>query len=90
MILLSSILRLFESAFLTPYHKSLLPSHRKALAALKDCRTSASPMMLAQCADGNHQIRAVTAAARIVSTMRANNGSSASAGGGYPGPPISS
>lgn len=55
MILLSTLIQLFEAEFLAQYHKSLLPSHRKALAAMKDCRTSASPMMLAQCSDCDHQ-----------------------------------
>ena len=47
MILLSSIIQLFEAELLAQYHNSLLPSHRKALAAMKDCRTSASPLMQA-------------------------------------------
>lgn len=56
MILLSSIIHLFEAEFLAQYHNSLLPSHFKALAAMKTCRTSASPSMLAQCTDCDHQI----------------------------------
>jgi hypothetical protein len=56
MILLSTIIRLFEAAFLAQYQDSLLPSHRKALEAMKACRTSASPMMLAQCTDCDHQV----------------------------------
>jgi hypothetical protein len=56
MILLSSLIALFEAEFLAQYQDSLLPSHRKALSAMKDCRTSASPSMLAQCTDCDHQI----------------------------------
>jgi len=33
-----------------------LPSHLNALAAMADCRTSASPMMLAQCTDCDHRL----------------------------------
>ena len=49
MILLSSIIQTFEADFLARYQNSMLPSHRKALAAMKQCRTTQSPMMLAQC-----------------------------------------
>ena len=56
MILLSTIIRLFEAEFLALYQDSLLPSHRKALDAMKACRTSASPAMLAQCTDGSSRL----------------------------------
>ena len=56
MILLSTIIKLFEAEFLAQYHHSLLPSHLKALAAMKECRTSASPAMLAQCTECDHQV----------------------------------
>jgi len=56
MILLSTIIGLFEAALLAQYQDRLLPSHLKALAAMKDCRTSASAKMLAQCTDCDHQI----------------------------------
>lgn len=56
MILLSSIIETFEAAFLAQYQASILPSHRQALAALKDCRTSASPQLLAQCTACNHHV----------------------------------
>jgi hypothetical protein len=56
MILLSAIVQRFESELLTQYRDSLLPSHFKALAAMKDCRTSASPAMLVQCTDCDHRI----------------------------------
>jgi hypothetical protein len=56
MILLSSIIQRFETKLLAQYHHSLLPSHLKALTAMKDCRTSASPTMLAQCSECDHQV----------------------------------
>jgi hypothetical protein len=56
MILLSSIIHLFETELLARYRDSLLPSHLNALAAMADCRTSASPMMLAQCTDCDHRL----------------------------------
>ena len=54
MILLSSIIQTFEADFLADYKGSILPSHFKALAAMKQCRTTQSPIMLAQC-DGCQQ-----------------------------------
>ena len=54
MILLSSIIKTFEAQFLDQY--SILPSHRKALAAMKQCRTSSSPQMLAQCPECDSQV----------------------------------
>jgi hypothetical protein len=56
MILLSTIIQLFEAEFLAQYRNALLPSHLKALAAMADCRTSASPAMLAQCTECDHQV----------------------------------
>jgi len=56
MILLSSIVKAFEAAFLAQYSDSILPSHRKALAAMKGCRTSSSPKMLAQCTECDSQL----------------------------------
>ncbi|MDI1292413.1 MAG: transposase [Methylobacter sp.] len=49
MILFSSVIQTFEVEFLKHYQDSMLPSHRKALTAMKDCRTTQSPVMLAQC-----------------------------------------
>jgi hypothetical protein len=51
MILLSSIIETFEAEFLARYRDSILPGQRQALAAMKACRTSQSPKMLAQCGD---------------------------------------
>ncbi|WPL10467.1 Putative transposase [Thiorhodovibrio litoralis] len=49
MILLSSIIRTFESEYLQQDAERILPSQRLALDVLKNCRTSASPRMQAQC-----------------------------------------
>ncbi len=51
MILLSSIVQA-----LNQYQGAILPSHLKALAAMKDCRTSLSPRMLAQCPECQSQV----------------------------------
>ncbi|MCP4451344.1 MAG: transposase, partial [Planctomycetes bacterium] len=56
MILLSSIIETFEAAFLAQYRDSILPSHRKALSVMKDCRTSSSAQMLAQCPECDSQL----------------------------------
>ena len=56
MILLSSVIQTFEAGYLARYSDSILPSHRKALAAMKACRTSASPLMQAQCTECEHPI----------------------------------
>ena len=55
MILLSSIIQTFEAAFLADYQDKLLPGQRQALAAMKQCRTTQSPVMLAQCDDCDRQ-----------------------------------
>ncbi len=55
MMLFSSIIRQFESDFLTQYAKRILPSHRKALAVMKVCRTHLSPRMLAGCSECDHR-----------------------------------
>ncbi len=51
MILLSSIIKTFEKSFIAQYGSRMLPSHHKALAAMKVCRTEQSPKMLAHCTD---------------------------------------
>ena len=51
MILLSSLIQTFEADFLMQYQKAILPSHRKALAVMKSCRTEQSPLIQAQCTD---------------------------------------
>jgi len=51
---LSHLINQFESALLTDYKNRLLPSHKKALQAMKICRTQHSPVMQTQCADCDH------------------------------------
>ena len=54
MIRLASIIDSFESAFLVQYRERLRPEHTQALAAMKLCRTQASPKMLAACTQCEH------------------------------------
>jgi len=53
MILLSSIIKQFESSFLARYKSVLLPSHKNALRVMKDCRKESGPQMLARCTNHN-------------------------------------
>ena len=55
MILLSSIINEFEADFLDQYAETLLPSQKKALSAIKICRTQASPLILFSCDNCDHQ-----------------------------------
>jgi hypothetical protein len=54
MIRLASVIETFEAPFLAQYGDSLLPSQRQALAAMKSCRSSASPVMQATCSQCDH------------------------------------
>ncbi len=56
MTLLSSIITLFETTFLAQYKDRLLPSHKKALGAMKVCRTRHSLLMLARCDECDEQV----------------------------------
>lgn len=56
MIRLSSIIETFEAEFLAQYDNVLLPRHRQALAAMKQCRTMLSPRMQAQCVECDEQV----------------------------------
>lgn len=56
MIRLASVINTFEAAFLTQYQDRLRPEHTRALAAMKQCRTQASPMMQVQCTACEHQM----------------------------------
>ena len=56
MILLSSVIKSFEADFLVQYGRKLSSDHFRALAAMKHCRTQASPKMLAQCTGCAHEI----------------------------------
>lgn len=49
MILLSSLIATVEADYLAQSGDAILPSQHNTLAALKTCRTSASPPMQAQC-----------------------------------------
>jgi hypothetical protein len=53
MILLSSIIEKFEESFLDKYKPAILPSHKKALRAMKRCRKEHGPHMLARCTNDN-------------------------------------
>lgn len=55
MIALAAIIERFGSDYLTQYGASALPSQRQALNAMKNCRSSLGPCMLAQCGDCGEQ-----------------------------------
>ena len=55
MIRLASVIGTFETAFLAQYRQRLRPEHTRALAAIKLCRTSASPKMQANCTQCSHR-----------------------------------
>ena len=46
---LSEIIARFEADYRQQYSTTMLPSHRHALAAMKACRTTMAPRMLARC-----------------------------------------
>jgi len=51
MILLASIINAFEDRFYNRYGAAILPSHKKAIGAMKRCRKENGPYMLARCTD---------------------------------------
>lgn len=53
MILLSSIIEKFEKRFFNKYKTVILPGHKKALRAMKQCRKEHGPHMLARCTNDN-------------------------------------
>ncbi|MBK5966741.1 IS91 family transposase [Thiocystis minor] len=53
-MILSTIIATFEADYLAQAGEAILPSQLNALHALKNCRTSASPLMRAQCEDCGH------------------------------------
>ena len=55
MITLASLIERFEASYLAQYQNTILPSHRSALAAMKRCRTSLAPHMVAQCTGCDEQ-----------------------------------
>lgn len=56
MIRLASVIEQFETDFLAGLGRQLLPSQRKALAAIKDCRSAHSPLMEVSCTDCNQVV----------------------------------
>lgn len=55
MIRLATVIDTFEADFLAQYRNRLRPEHDRALAAIKHCRTQASPKMQARCSACPHQ-----------------------------------
>ena len=55
MIRLAAVIDTFEADLLTQYRARLTPDHLHALAAMKRCRTQASPKMQTQCTACEHQ-----------------------------------
>jgi hypothetical protein len=55
MIRLGAVIDRFEADFLAQYRDRLTSDHYRALAAMKHCRTQASPMMQVQCTGCAHQ-----------------------------------
>ncbi len=55
MIRLASVIETFEADFLAQYRGRLTAEHYRALAAMKQCRTQASPMMQVKCTGCEHQ-----------------------------------
>lgn len=55
MIAMACIIERFEADFCTQYQNAILPSHRRALEAMKRCRSSCGVHMLAQCSGCDEQ-----------------------------------
>ena len=55
MIRLAAVIDTFETDLLAHYRDRLTADHYRALAAMKQCRTAASPMMLVKCTGCEHQ-----------------------------------
>ena len=55
MIRLSSIIETFETPFIARYGQRLQPVQRKALEAMKRCRTAMAPKMQVECRDCDEQ-----------------------------------
>ena len=56
MITLAQLIKTFEADLRTQYHDRLRAEHLHALAAMKHCRSQASPKMLVKCDQCEHQI----------------------------------
>ena len=55
MIRLAKVIATFEADFVAQYRDRLTSAHYRALAAMKQCRTQASPKMQVQCSECTHQ-----------------------------------
>ena len=55
MIRLAKVIETFEADFLAQYRDRLTSAHYRALAAMKQCRTQASPKMQVKCTGCEHQ-----------------------------------
>ena len=55
MIRLAKVIEAFAADFLAQYRNRLTSEHYRALAAMKQCRTQASPMMQVKCTGCDHQ-----------------------------------
>ena len=55
MTTLASVIERFEANYLAQYQNAILPSQRHALQAMKLCRSSMAPRMLAQCSACDEQ-----------------------------------
>lgn len=55
MIRLATVIDTFEATFLAQYRQRLRPEHYRAMAAIKHCRTQASPKMQVHCSQCEHQ-----------------------------------
>ena len=54
MIALSTLIERYGGPLLERYGSQLLPEHRRALSAMRHCRTEDSPMMMSQCGACEH------------------------------------
>lgn len=57
MIRLAHIIETFEADFLAQFGKRLSTEHRRALTAIKRCRTPGAPMLQVRCTGCEHQVR---------------------------------
>jgi hypothetical protein len=55
MIRLATVIETFEADFLAHFRDRLTSEHYRALSAMKQCRTQASPMMQVKCTGCEHQ-----------------------------------
>ncbi len=53
---LASMIKIFGPEYVARSQETILPGHLKALSVMKDCRSSLSPVMLAQCDDCEKQV----------------------------------